>query len=125
MNKLIANDNTSGQADISTVETYTKKLNREPQIILAIDQLSKYPTAKFCKTAETKEVINFLTNHFNLYGIPERIQSDKFISSEHKEFCKSRKIEIQNCPPRKHTGNGTVENMANMEDGNNLTESMS
>ena len=56
-----------------------------------------------------------------------------FISTEYKEFCKVRNIEIQYCPPRMHTGNGTVERakqtmknlvLANMEDGNNLTESV-
>ena len=48
-----------------------------------------------------------------------------FISSEYKNF--------QYCPQRMHTGNGTVERavqtlkkmiLANMEDGNNLTESI-
>ena len=66
----------------------------------------------------------------------EEIKSDKgeaFNSIEYKEFCKSRNIEVQYCPPRMHTGNGTVERaiqtmknliLANMEDGNNLTESV-
>ena len=42
-------------------------------------------------------------------------------------------MEVQYCPPRMHTGNGTVERaiqtmknliLANMENGNNLTESV-
>ena len=91
---------------------------------------------EICKTSDTEKVIGFLSNQFNLYGIPEKIKSDKvgaFISTEYKNFCKSRNIEIQYCPPRMHTGNGTVERaiqtmknliLANMEDGNNLTESV-
>ena len=78
----------------------------------------------------------FLSNNFNLYGIPEKIKSDKegsFISKEYREFCKSRNIESEYCTPRIHTGNGTVERaiqtlknlvIANMEDGENLTKSV-
>ena len=56
-----------------------------------------------------------------------------FISTEYKEFCKARNIEIQYCPPRMHTENGTAERaiqtrknlvLANMEGGNNITESV-
>ena len=56
-----------------------------------------------------------------------------FMSTENKEFYKSRNIEIQYCPPRMHTGNGTVERaiptrknlvLVNMEDGDNLAESV-
>ena len=66
----------------------------------------------------------------------KEIKSDKggaFISTEYKEFCKSRKIEVQYCPLRMHTRNGTVERAiqtmknlipATMEDGNNLHESV-
>ena len=91
---------------------------------------------KICKTAETKEVIQFLTSNFNLYGIPEKFKSDKggaFISKEYRQFCKNRIIEIEYCTPRIHTGNGVVERaiqtlknlvLTNMEDGQNLTESV-
>ena len=54
-----------------------KKINGDVQILIAIDRFSKWPTAKTCKTAETKEVINLIINNFNLYGIPEKIISDK------------------------------------------------
>ena len=119
-----------------TGKLHNKKLNGEPQILIAIDRFSKWPTAKICKTSDTKEVIGFLSNQFNLNGIPEKIKSDKggaFISTEYKNFCKSRNIELQYCPPRIHTGNGTVERakqtmknliLANIQDGNNLTESV-
>ena len=52
-----------------------------------------------------------MTNHFSLYGIPEKKNPTKwaFVSSEYKELCKSWNIEIQYCSPRMHTGNGTVE----------------
>ena len=113
-----------------------KKLNGEIQILIAIDRFSKWPTVKICKTSETKEVINFLSSNFNLYGIPEKIRSDKggaFISKEYRQFCKSRKIQVEYCTPRMHTGNGVVERaiqtiknliIANMEDGLCLTESV-
>ena len=82
-------------------------------------------------------MINFLTSNFKLYGIPEKIKSDKggaFISKEYREFCKNRNIEIEYCTPRMHTGNGaaeaeraiqTLKNLiiANLEDGIGITKS--
>ena len=59
-----------------------------------------------------KEVINFLTQNFNVYGTPEKIKLDEggaFISKEYIEFCKSKNIEIEYCTPRLHTGTGAVE----------------
>ena len=54
-----------------------KKVNGEYQIVIAIDRFSKWPTAKIRKSSETKEVINFLKQNFNLHGLPEKIQTDK------------------------------------------------
>ena len=55
-----------------------KKLNGEHQILIAIDRFSKWPTAKICKLSETKEVLNFLKQKFKLYGILEKIKTDKW-----------------------------------------------
>ena len=91
---------------------------------------------KICKSSETKEVINFLTNNFNLYGLPEKIkleQGGASISKEYRKFCKNRNIEIEICTPGMHTKNGAVERaiqtlkkviIANLEDGIGLTESV-
>ena len=111
-------------------------MNEESQLLIAIDRFSKWPTVKICKTTETKEVINFLTQNFNLYGIPEKISFSNcyggaFISKEYIEFCKSKNIEIEYCTPRLHTGTGAVERaiqtkknliLANLEDNLCLTE---
>ena len=114
-----------------------KNINGDVQILIAIDRFSKWPTVKICKSAETKEVINFLSSNFNLYGIPEKIKSDKggaFVSKEYREFCKNRNIEFEYCTPRMHKKrNGTVERalqtlknliIANMGDNISLTESV-
>ena len=88
------------------------KRNGEYQILIAVDRFSKWPTAKICKLAETKEVLNFLKQNFSLYGLPEKIKTDKsgaFISKEYKEFCESKNIEIEYSTPRIHTGTGAVE----------------
>ena len=97
---------------------------------------SRSCSKKICKTAETREVLNFLTNNYNLYGILEKIKSDKegaFISKEYKEICKNRNIEIEYCTPRLHTGNGVVERaiqtlknlmLTNLEEGTDLTKSV-
>ena len=117
-----------------TGKMHTKKLNGENQLQIAMDRFSKWPTVKICKTAEIKEVIKFLKQNFNLYGIPEKINSDKggaFISKDYTEFCKSKNIEIEYCTPRIHTGTGAVERaiqtmknliLANLEDNLCLTE---
>ena len=60
-----------------TGKLHNKKINGDVQILIAIDRFSKWPTVKICKTAETKEVITFLTNNFNLYGLPEKINPIK------------------------------------------------
>ena len=60
-----------------TGKLHNKNLNCEPQILIAIDRFSNWPTAKICKTSETKEVTSFPSNQFSLYGIPEIIKSDE------------------------------------------------
>ena len=79
-----------------------KKLNgkhsRLIAVLIAVDRFSKWPTAKICKSAETKEVINSLKQNFNLYGLPEKTKRDKgraFISKEYKKFCESKNIDIE------------------------------
>ena len=52
---------------------HNKQISGDVQILIAVDRFSKRPTVKICETAETKEVLNFLANNFNLYGIPEKI----------------------------------------------------
>ena len=86
---------------------------------------------KICKSAETKEVTNFLSSNFNLYGIPKKIKSDKggaFISKEDREFCENPNIEIEHCTPRIYVERAiqTLKNLiiTNMEDGVSLTESV-
>ena len=60
-----------------TEKLHNKRLNGDVQILIAVDRFSKWPTVKTCKTAESREVLNFLTKYFNPYGIPEKIKSDK------------------------------------------------
>ena len=117
-----------------TEKFHNKKLNGENQLLIAVDRFSKWLSVKICKTSETKEVNNFLKQNFNLYGLPEKIKSDKggaFISKDYIEFCKSKSIEIEYCTPRIHTGTGAVERaiqtiknliLANLEDNLCLTE---
>ena len=60
-----------------TGKLHNKRLSGDVQILIAVDRFSKWPTVNKCKTAETKEVLNFLTNKFNLYGIPEKVKLGK------------------------------------------------
>ena len=91
---------------------------------------------KTCRTAKTKEVTNLLSSNLNLYGIPNKIKSDKrgaFVFKEYREFRKNQNIEFENCRLRVHTSNGTVERatqtsknliIANLEDGISLIKSV-
>ena len=75
-----------------TGKLHNNRINGDAQILIAVDHFSKWPTVKICNTAETKEVIKFLTNDFNSYGIPEKIKSDErgaSISKEYKKICKN------------------------------------
>ena len=65
------------------------KINGENQNLNAIDRFSKWRTVKTCRNSEAEEVLNFLDRNFILYGIPEKIKSDKggaFSSKEYKEI---------------------------------------
>ena len=114
-----------------TGNLHNESLNGEPQILIAIDRLSKWPTAKICKASETKEVISFHQISVIYMVFQRKLNLINGIYFDRN--CKSRNKEIQYCPPRMQTGNGTVEIeiqtmknlvLANMEDGNNLTESV-
>ena len=85
-----------------TGKLHNKNIHGEVQILIAIDRFSKWSTVKTCKSAESKEVTNFLSSNFNLYGRPEKIKSDKggaFVSKEYQEFRENRNIEIEYCTP--------------------------
>ena len=76
-----------------TGKLHYKRINGDVQNSIAVDRFSKWTAVKTCKTAETKEVINFLTNNFTLYGIPEKIKSDKGEPLHRKNTKNSVKIE--------------------------------
>ena len=56
-----------------TGNMHNRNLRRKLQILVARDRVSKWPTAKICKTSETEEYTNFLTNLFILYNVPEKM----------------------------------------------------
>ena len=119
-----------------TGDLISNKLPNRPKILVAIDHYSKWTTAAICKNTETKTVINFLNQHFNLHGIPKRIRTDNdtaFTSKEFKTFCEQYNIEKITGLPYMHTATGLVERtiqslknliLANLEDDIGLTESL-
>ena len=48
-----------------TGKLHKKNIHGKIQILIAVDRFSRWPTAKICKTSETKEVIQFLSCIFN------------------------------------------------------------
>ena len=119
-----------------TGKIFNEKITGHPQILVAVDHFSKWPTAKICSNTETKTVTKFLENYFNLYGIPKTIRTDNdtaFTSREFKTFCEKYKIRIITGLPYMHTATGLVERniqtlegllLANLQDGNGLEESL-
>ena len=109
-------------------------MNGENQLLIAVDRFSKWPTVETCKISQTNKVITFLKQNSILYGLLEKIKSDKggaYISKDYIEFYQSKNIEIEYCTPRIHTGTGAVERaiqtmknllVANLEDDFCLTE---
>ena len=88
------------------------------------------------KNTNHDTVIAFLREYINVYGVPEKIKSDKggaFISKEYKNFCNEYNIIRKYGTPNLHTGTGLVERTiqslknlikANLEDTQNLRESL-
>ena len=119
-----------------TGKLHNQKINGENELLIAIDRFSKLSTVTNCKTCQTKGVIRFLVQNFNLYGIPEKIKPNKggaLVSKEYIDFCKSKNIEVEDCSPRIHTSSVAVERaiqtirhliVANLEDNLCLTESV-
>ena len=77
---------------------HNQKLNGDVQILIAVDRFSKCPIVETCETAEPKEVINFLTSNFNLYGKPEkksnRIKEAPLSQKNTKNFEKTETMKI-------------------------------
>ena len=105
------------------------KTRGDVYILVAIDRLSKWPTAQICKSTDTRTVLKFLTKYFTDNGIPRIIRTDIgscFKSNEFKQFCDGQNIKRIRCTPKLHTGTGLVERTirtiksftrANMADG--------
>ena len=57
-----------------TGKLHNQEVHGDVQKLIAVERFSKWTTVKICRTAETKEVKQFSTSNFNLYGIPEKNQ---------------------------------------------------
>ena len=98
-------------------------------ILVAVDRFSKWPTAKICKSTDSRTVIKFLTKYCTDNGTPKTIRIDNgscFKSQEFKNYCNSENIKRIRSTPNLHTGTGLVERTirtiksltrANLEDG--------
>ena len=103
---------------------HNNKINGDVQILKAVDRFSKWPTAKKCKTAETKKVVGFPTKTFILFGIPEPL----FQKSTRN--CVETELHYLNIV---HPAKGTVgraiqtskkEKLTNLEKGTDFKESV-
>ena len=66
-----------------------KHVTGQPYILIGIDRYSKWPVLWICELTEAQELINFLENSINLYGVPEKPKSDirkAFTSKVYREF---------------------------------------
>lgn len=69
--------------------------DRFKYILAVVDAFTKFTWLFATKSTTTEEVIHNLTNHFNLFGFPERIVSDRgtaFTSNNFSSFLNDKKI---------------------------------
>ena len=53
---------------------------------MGIDWFSKTPVVSICKSSESKEVIKILEELVHLYGVPEKVKSDRGCAFTSKEY---------------------------------------
>ena len=76
---------------------HDKHVTGEPYILIGINRYSKWPAIKF------------LESFIKLYGVSEKIISDRggaFVTKVYGEFCKNKNIGKEYSLPRLHTGMG-------------------
>lgn len=89
-----------------------KKITAKQHILVIIDAFTKF--VKLCpvKSTDTKETVNYLTEHFRNYSRPRNIISDRgtcFTSQEFKEFVDQNKINHVLIATASPKANGQVE----------------
>ena len=91
------------------------KTHGDVYILVAVDRLSKWPTAQICENTDTRTVIKFLTTICSDNGTPRTLRTDNcsccsgFKSNYFKTFCAGENIKRIQCTPNLHTGTGLVE----------------
>lgn len=90
-------------------------------IIILIDMFSKFTVGKVLKRTISKNIISFLKETFNKFGVPKSVLSDngkQFISLGTKEFLKFKGIADKNSTPYNPQGNGIAERVIRTIKGN-------
>lgn len=80
--------------------------------IVVVDRFSKWPEIEICETADTDEILAFLTIVFLREGIPRMITSDngpQFTSEKWNAFMKRSGIQTKHTPVYHPAGNGLAE----------------
>ena len=90
-----------------------KYLNEsDKDILVAVDRLSRWPSALICSEKKSDKVLKFISSYINTHGVPRKIyinQGFNFTSKSVKTFCYTVGIKIIFSPVDDHRATGCVE----------------
>ena len=90
------------------------ELNKDAYILVAIDKLSKFPTAKVVSNTTPDIAIKFMQRYISNSGVQRRLRCDQaetFRAKKFQNFCKSNNIKLLFAPVDDHRAIGVVERM--------------
>ena len=88
--------------------------NKEIYILVCIDRISKYQTAKIVSNPNAPNVERSLLKYFGLHGVPRQIRLDQvrcLIGNAVETLCEISNVEIKAAPEEKHRVIGLVERL--------------
>ena len=90
-NKLPLSTELRREIQIALYSKLHDNFTGEPYTFVEIDRYIRWPVVRVCISTETREVVKLMESFINLYGMPEKIKSDRgsaFKSKDYIEFCK-------------------------------------
>ena len=89
---------------------YLKESKKD--VILAVDQFSRGPSAMVCGNNHSDKILKFLKAYINNHGVPRKIHvysGTNFMSKDVKAYCNSEEIEVIQSPVNDHRNTRCVE----------------
>lgn len=97
---------------VDHVGPFVRSTRGNQEILVIIDNLTKYVTINACKNTSAQELVKCMTDFINERGIPRKMISDQgtcYTSQLFERFCEERGIEHINISTRHPQANGQCE----------------